>query len=346
MTRSTTPFLKFICLNAAMILFAASTMLAADAARPVAGAEVVRLDKALDALIAPGTQIEKVAGGFKFTEGPMWREGRLWISDVVGDKIFAVSPTGKVDLLVDKAGGYNNPPPDKYLGPNAMVTDKDGTVILAQQGGRKVMRITENKDGQLSMALFLDTFDGKKFNSPNDLVFSPDGTLWFTDPSYGLAGGDKDPLKEIPFNGVYRYSNGKLTAAIKDLTLPNGLGFSPDGKTFYVCNSGPKMAVHQYHVASDGSLSEGPILISFPDGSGPGVPDGMKLDSAGNIWTTAPGGIRIIAPDGKLLGQIKLPETAANLAWADGGSTLYITAQTSVYRLKVATPGKMPLYQK
>jgi gluconolactonase len=324
----------------------ASSMLATDASNSVPGAEIVRLDSALDSLIAPGAQIEKVAGGFKFTEGPMWREGRLWISDVVGDKIFAVSPTGKVDLLIDKAGGYKDPPPGAYLGPNAMVTDKDGSALLAQQGGRKLMRIHPLADGRLEMTLFLDTFEGKKFNSPNDLVFAPDGSLWFTDPSYGLAKGDKDPAKEIPFNGVYRYADGKLTPVIKDLTLPNGLGFSPDGKTFYVCNSGPKMAVHQYRVGADGSLSEGPVLIAFPDGSGPGVPDGMKVDSAGNIWTTAPGGIRIVAPSGKLLGQIKLPETAANLAWADGGNTLYITAQTSVYRLKVATPGKMPLYQK
>jgi gluconolactonase len=339
---------RFIFLGAAA-MFAASagpSALASDSSNQAAGAEIVRLDKGLDDLIAPGTKIEKVASGFKFTEGPMWREGRLWISDVVGDKIFAVSPAGAVELLFDKAGGYNNPPPGKYLGPNAMVTDKDGTVILAQQGGRKLMRITRSGDGQLKMALFLDTFEGKKFNSPNDLVFASDGSLWFTDPSYGLAEGDKDPLKEIAFNAVYHYQNGKLTAAIKDLTLPNGLGFSPDGKTLYVGNSGPKMAVHRYRVAADGSLSEESLLISFPDGAGPGVPDGLKVDSAGNIWTTAPGGIRIIAPDGKVLGHIKLPETAANLAWADDGRTLYITAQTSVYRLKVATRGVMPLYQK
>jgi gluconolactonase len=189
-----------------------------------------------------------------------------------------------------------------------MVTDKDGTVILAQQGGRKVVRI----DLHHKLVPFLDKFEGKKFNSPNDLVFAPDGTLWITDPSYGLAEGDKDPAQELPFNGVYHYADGKLTAAIKDLTLPNGLAFSPDGKTLYVCNSGPKMAVHQYHVASDGSLTEGPVLITYPDGSGPGVPDGMRVDSAGNMGTTAPGGIRIITPDGKVLGQIKLPETAGD----------------------------------
>jgi gluconolactonase len=326
----------------APIVISAGESFAAEAAGQAPGAEVVRFDPALDALIAPGTEIEKVAAGFKFTEGPMWREGRLWISDVVGDKIYAVSPAGQVDLLLDRAGGYKDPPPGKYLGPNAMVTNQDGTVLVAQQGGRKLVRI----DRQLRLVTFLDRFEGKKFNSPNDLVFAPDKSLWFTDPPYGLPGGDKDPDKQIPFNGVYRYANGRLTAAIKDLTLPNGLGFSPDGKTIYVCNSGPKMAVHQYRVAPDGSLAEGRILVGFSDGSGPGVPDGMKVDSRGNIWTTAPGGIRVVAPDGQILGQIKLPETAANLAWADGGRTLYITAQTSVYRLKVRTLGKMPLYQK
>ena len=343
---------KLIVFSAVITIFVASCelkMLSESADQPL-GAEVVRVDKALESLIAPGATIEKVAGGFKFTEGPMWRDGRLWISDVVGDKIYGITPDGKVDLLLEKAGGYKDPPPEAYLGPNAMVTDKDGTVILAQQGGRKLMRITESNDrgqgDQLKMSLFLDAFEGKKFNSPNDLVFALDGALWFTDPSYGLAGGDKDPHKEIPFNGVYRYKDGKLTAVIKDLTLPNGIGFSPDGKTLYVSNSGPKMAVHQYMVASDGSVTEGRILMTFPDGAGPGVPDGLKVDSAGNIWATGPGGIRIIAPNGKLLGQIKLPETAANLAWADDGKTLYITAQTSVYRLKVRTPGKMPLYRK
>jgi gluconolactonase len=338
---------KFVLLAAIVVtVMRAKEAHGADATLPAPGAEVIRFDKALDALIEPGTQIEKVAGGFKFTEGPMWREGRLWISDVVGDKIYAVSPAGQVELLIDKAGGYKDPPLGKYLGPNAMVTDKDGTAILAQQGGRKVVRIERQLNGKLKLVPFLDTFEGEKFNSPNDLVFAPDGSLWFTDPSYGLAGGDNDPAKEIPFNGVYRYADGKLTLAIKDLTLPNGLGFSPDGKTFYVCNSGPKMAVHRYRVAADGSLSESEVLIAFPDGSGPGVPDGMKVDSAGNVWTTAPGGIRIVAPDGKILGQIRLPETAANLAWADGGKTLYITAQTSLYRLKVAILGRMPLYQK
>jgi gluconolactonase len=325
-------------------LGAALAMLAmvGSARAQLPGAEIIRFDDSLDSLIAPGTPIEKVAGDFKFTEGPMWREGRLWISDVVGDTIFAVSPSGAVQVLVEKAGGYPNKPADSYLGPNAMVTDKGGTVLMAQQGGRKLVRIDEH----LTIQPFLNGFGGKKFNSPNDLVFAPDGSLWFTDPPYGLAGGDKDPAKELPYDGVYRYAHGKLTLAVKDLTLPNGIAFSPDGKWLYVANSGPRMRVMKYAVGTHGALSSGKPLIEFPDAKEPGVPDGMKVDSAGNVWTTGPGGIRIVRPDGTVLGQIKLPETAANLAWADGGKTLYITARTGVYRLRVITPGVMPLYQK
>jgi gluconolactonase len=320
----------------------ATIALVCPARAQLPGAEIIRLDPSFDALVAPNTPIEKVAGDFIFTEGPMWHQGRLWISDVVGDTIFAVSAAGTVQTLVSKAGGYPNPPEGSYLGPNAMVTDKDGTVLLAQQGGRKLMRI----DAHLALQPVLDRFHGKKFNSPNDLVFAPDGSLWFTDPPYGLARGDADPLKELRYDGVYRYADGKLTLAVKDLTLPNGIGFSPDGAWLYVANSGPRMRVMKYAVGQHGVLSAGKPLIEFPDTKEQGVPDGLKIDSLGNIWTTGPGGIRIVRPDGKVLGQIKLPETAANLAWADAGRTLYITARTSVYRLRVITPGVMPLYQK
>lgn len=308
-----------------------------------AGQTILRLDPALDQLIAPGTKVEKVAGGFKFTEGPMWRGGRLWFVDVVGDTVNAVTPDGKVEVLVEKAGGFPNKPPASYNGPNAMVTDRDGSVLMAQQGGRKVVRI----DAQRHLVPFLDVFEGHRFNSPNDLVFAPDGSLWFTDPTYGLAKGDADSLKELPFNAVYCYQQGRLSAVIKDLSLPNGLGFSPDGRVLYVANSGPAMRVMQYEVKADGSVSDGTVLIEYPSGAtGPGAPDGLKLDAAGNLWSTGPGGIRIITPQGKVLGQIQLPETAANLAWSGDGKTLYITAQTSIYRIHTLVTGELPLYRR
>ena len=302
-----------------------------------------RLDPALDSIIAPGTKIERVATGFKFTEGPLWRQGRLWFSDLQDDKVLAVTPDGKVEVLIPHAGGLDPFPPDSYRGSNAMVTDKDGSVLLVQQGGRKIVRL----DAQLRPTVVLEKYAGKKLNSPNDLVFAPDGALWFTDPPFGLPQAEKDPAKELTFNGVYRYADGKLEAVIKDLALPNGLAFSPDGKTLYVANFGPERFVTAYEIGAGGAVKSAHELIRYADDEKrPGGPDGLKVDSAGNIWTTGPGGIRIITPQGKVLGQIALPEVAANLGFAEQGKTVYITASSSIYRLRLRTPGTMPIYQR
>ncbi|MGO4213184.1 SMP-30/gluconolactonase/LRE family protein, partial [Terriglobus sp. YAF25] len=283
------------------------------------GGEIIRFDPGLDALIAPGTKIEKVASGFTFAEGPMWQSGRLLFSDVKGNKMYALTPDGNPTLLMDHSGGVENVRPDGgFKGSNGIATNKDGSVLMTQHGARRIVRLDEH----LKPSTFLDRFEGKRFNSPNDLVFAPDGALWFTDPPYGLDRQDSDPTKELKFNGVFRYANGKLTAPIRDLSRPNGIGLTRDGKTLYVSNSGPEMFVEKYKVAADGSVSNGTRFIEYP-GSAPDVPDGLKLDSADNLWTSGPGGIRVISPSGKVLGQIKLPEVAANLAWADDGRTLY-----------------------
>jgi gluconolactonase len=325
------------------LLICVASISSATAQASDAATRIERLDPALDAIIAPGTTIERVATEFKFTEGPLWRQGRLWFSDLRDDKVLAVTADGKVEVLIAHAGGLDPFPPDSYLGSNAMVTDKDGSVLLVQQGGRKIVRL----DAQLRPTTFLDKYQGKKLNSPNDLVFAPDGSLWFTDPPFGLPKMDKDPAKELSFNGVYRYTNGTLQAVIKDLTLPNGLAFSPDGKTLYVANFGPERSVKAYDVGADGTVAHARVLIQYAaDEKRPGGPDGLKVDSAGNIWTTGPGGIRIISPRGKVLGQLVLPEVAANLAFAEQGRSAYITASSSIYKLPLRTPGTMPLYQR
>lgn len=329
-----------LALGSAMTL--AATAPAQEAAAPAAP-QIERLDPGLDALIAPGTSIEKVATDFKFIEGPMWRQGRLWFSDVGGEEIRAVTPDGKVELLVDHAGGYPNPKPGKTVGPNAMVTDKDGTVLYAQQGGRNISRL----DANLNIKPFLSTYNGKKINSPNDLVFAKDGALWFTDPPFGPMNMDPSPPLEQPFAAVYRYANGKLTPMVTDLKLPNGLAFSPDGKTFYVNSYGPEMFTRAYDVGPGGKLSNPRIFFAYDRSMGRGGPDGLKTDARGNVWSTGPGGIRIFTPKGKLLGQIKLPEVAANLGFGGPGyRDLYITASTSVYRIHLKVAGDMPLYRR
>jgi gluconolactonase len=222
-----------------------------------------------------------------------------------------------------------------------MAPDKDGSVLACLQGGRMVVRFDKN----MHEITVLDSYQGKKLNSPNDIVFAPDGSFWFTDPPYGLKGMNRSPDKELPYNAVFRYSKGQLTPVITDLPTPNGIGFSPDGKALYVSNSGPQMYVNAYDVASDGTVSNVRKLIEYQGrGGGPGIPDGLKVDMQGNIWSTGPGGIRIITPQGKVLGQIKLPEVAANLAFAEDGHTLYITASTSIYRLHTKVAGELPLY--
>ncbi len=304
---------------------------------------IVRLDPAFDKLVPPGAIIEKVAGGFQFTEGPLWRpDGHLWFSDVMGNVVRSLTPAGQVQVLIENAGGVSHAPPGSFIGPNAMAADKDGFVLLCQHTNRRIVRL----DPQLHQTVYLDKFEGKRFNSPNDLVFHSDGALYFTDPPYGLLKQDDDPAKELKFNGVFRYANGKLTAVIKDLTRPNGIAFSPDGHLLYISNSDEHRKIWmRYNVNPDGSVSNGSVFADVTDETDPGNPDGMKIDSAGNIYGSGPGGLWVFSPGGKHIGTIKPGETPANCAWAEDGKTLYITATTSVYRIRVAVPGEKALYQ-
>lgn len=314
-------------------------------------AKVMRLSPALDAVLAPDVKIERVAKGFVFTEGPMWHQGALWFSDLQGNKMFSLvdrSADGTLRLMLDKAGGRDSFPAGAYGGSNAMVADRDGTVLMMQHSARRIVRL----DGKLTVTPFLTAYEGKPFNSPNDLVFAPDGALYFTDPPYGLfnpatpnADLDKDSRRAIAFNGVYRYKDGKLTAVITDLPRPNGLAFSPDGRILYVANSEKPSAYYRYDVKPDGTLGSRALFADVTKEPGGGVPDGVKVDSLGNLWASGQGGFRIYSPKGELLGQIILPEVAANLAWGGpDGRTAYFTASTSIYRMTLRIPGHLPLY--
>ena len=306
------------------------------------GTSIKKLDSALDNIIAPGTKIEKVAGGFIFIEGPMWKEGKLWFSDVRGDKVRTYDPkTDKVTVILNDSGGMKNAPPTGNFGSNAMITDKDGSILLT----RMAIGTIERMDDKGGLKPFLSKYEGKRFNSPNDLVFTADGALWFTDPSFGLPKMDADPKKELKYNAVWRYAGGKLAPVVTDMTQPNGIAFSPDGKTLYISNSLPDMYIRTYDVAAGGKLSNPRKLISYP-GSAPDVPDGMKVDSAGNIWATGPGGVRIISPLGKVLGQLVVPEIVANVGFAEDGKTVYLTGSTGLYRLHSKIAGEIPMYYK
>jgi gluconolactonase len=304
---------------------------------------IVRLDPAIDSIVPKDAQIEKVAGDFQFTEGPLWRpDGHLWFSDVVGNLVRSITPSGQVTVLIENSGGQSSAPPGSFIGSNGMIADKDGFVLLCQHTDRRIVRVAKD----LKMAPYLEKYEGKRFNSPNDLVYKSDGTLYFTDPPYGLLKQDDDPAKELKFNGVFRYAGGKLQVVVKDLTRPNGLAFSPDEKTLYVANSDEKRKVWmRYDVAADGTVSNGRVFADVTAETADGLPDGMKVDVQGNIYASGPGGLWVFSPEGKHLGTIKPPETPANCNWADDGKTLYITARTSVYRIRVANKGEKALYQ-
>jgi gluconolactonase len=296
-----------------------------------------------DSLVPQNAQIEKIGGGFQFTEGPLWRpEGLLWFSDVTGNVVRSLTPDGKVQVLIQNAGGPINAPASSYGGPNGMIADKEGAVLLCQHTNRRIVRVAKD----LTITPVLEKFEGKRFNSPNDLVYKSDASLYFTDPPYGLLKQDDDLAKELKFNGVFRYAGGKLQPLIKDLSRPNGIVFSPDEKTLYVANSDEKRKVWmQYDVSADGGVSNGRLFADVTTETEGGLPDGMKVDSLGNVYATGPGGVWVFSSEGKHLGTIKPPEIPANCNWGDDGTALYITARTSVYRVKLAVAGKKALYQ-
>jgi gluconolactonase len=304
---------------------------AAASIAPSGIGKIERIDPAFDALVAPSAAIEKVAGGFKFTEGPLWRpDGTLWFSDVPGNVVRSLTPDGKVTVLIENSGGAPNPAPEGFIGANGMAEAPDGSVWMVQHAARRIVRVGPDR----TLTPVVSDFEGKRFNSPNDLVFAKDGALYFTDPPYGLAKQDDDPAKEITFNGVYRLANGRVQALVRDLNRPNGLAFSPDFKILYVNNSdAAKNLVMRYEVAADGTLANGRVLADLTS-KVEGLADGLKVDAKGNIYTTGPAGVWVLSPQGKHLGTIKTPEIPANCGWGDDGKTLYITATTGVYRVK------------
>lgn len=313
-----------------------------------------RLDPAIDAIVPKDAKLERVATGFTWVEGPVWMPGGyLFFAEITSNSIRKLTPSGDVSIFLQPSGYQGTTPyPHKEPGTNGMTLDRRGRLTIAGHAQRDVFRIESLVPGA-PHTILADTYQGKRLNSPNDLVYKSDGSLYFTDPPYGLP---EQPNKAYPqeqaFSGVYRIPNAlsqkpgaapareKLQLLVSDLPKPNGIAFSPDEKFLYVSNSGPKKLWMRYTVKPDGTLTDAKVFYDASADQRPGVPDGMKVDRQGNIYSSGPGGIWIISPAGKPLAVLHTPLNASNVAWAGADrKTLYITATDSIYRIHLNIPG-------
>lgn len=338
---------------AVVLLFVMALGLSRREARAADGNAVERMDPALDALVSPDAKLELVKGGFGFTEGIVWVEqGKspyLLLSDMYANVIYKLTPDGKVSLYLDRSGytGYDiwrvgMPQPDRdrkdvffMIGSNGLALDRQGRLVIATWSGRSIDRIEKNG----KRTILADRYEGKRFGGTNDLVVKKDGAIYFTDGFGGLRGREKDPGRELDFAGIFMLKDGKVTLAIKDIATPNGLVFSPDEKYLYA-NGSQNNYIRRYDVQPDDTLTNSRLLIDMKDDKVPGITDGMKVDTKGNIWESGPGGVWVITPEGKHLGTIRIPELVANLEFGDADNkTLYIAARTGVYKIRVNTAG-------
>jgi gluconolactonase len=301
-------------------------------------AELDVRDKRLHDLVTADAAVDRIAGGLTFTEGPVWRRDELLFSDIPKDRIARWRRLPEGPELTTFATGMSN----------GLTLDRQGRVLAAEHYGRRVTRVAD--DG--TRTVLAEQFQGKRLNSPNDIVVKSDGAIYFTDPPYGVQrsrpGTVRPPDwwtrpiegKEQSVHGVYRIApDGRLDLVVDDFALPNGLAFSPDESVLYIDDSA-RTHIRAFDVRQDGMLTGSRVLLDMAS-SDPGVPDGMKIDVQGNVFCTGPGGVWVCRADGAFLGRIALPELPANLAWAEDGSVLHITARTSVYRLQTQTRGSL-----
>jgi gluconolactonase len=313
---------------------------------------VERLDPSINQIIPANATLERVATGFTWTEGPIWIKtgGFLLFAEIPSNSIRKLTPDGKVSILMQPSGYEGSAP---YGGPepgsNGMTLDVRGRLTVAGHARRSVWRL-ETLDPKGQRTVLADSYQGKKLNSPNDLVYSSDGSLYFTDPPYGLP--TKTNIKELEINGVYRIpkaldrkpgappANDQLQLLVNDLPRPNGIAFSPDEKYLYVNNTEPRKLWMRYRVLPDGSLTDGKVFFDATSDKRTGGPDGMKVDIQGNVYSAGPAGVWIFSPEGKHLATLDIPERVGNLNFGGpNGTTLYITASSSVYRVTLKIPG-------
>src|SRR5947208_6255887 len=328
-------------------------------AQKIAEKPVVRLDPALDALVSPDAKLELVRGGYGFTEGIVWvpqsKTGHLLLSDMPANVIYKLSTDGKQQSVYLDHSGYtgqdiwrvgfmqtngkdrSDPLFEEFpmIGSNGLALDRQDRLIIATWAGRSIDRIEKNG----KRTVLADRYEGKRFGGTNDVVVKKDGSIYFTDGFGGLRLREKDPRKELDFGGVYMLRNGKVSLVINDIPNTNGLAFSPDEKYLYANGSRDKF-VKRYEVQPDGTLTNGMMFIDISQDPTPGITDGLRVDIKGNLYETAAGGVWIISPEGKHLGTILTPELAANVEFGDADrKTLYIAARTSIYKIRLNTPG-------
>lgn len=324
------------------LLFIVSPLcgIAANQQLPAFTPLIERFDPAFDRLVASDARIEKLASGFTWSEGPVWIEGELIFSDVPENVAYRWKPgMTTVEIFLKPSGLLSPKDGFREPGSNGLARDAQGRLLLCQHGERRIARYDEGRFTSLA-----ERWQGKRFNSPNDLAIRTNGEIYFTDPSYGLEGGNNSKLKEIPFNGVYRVGlDGVVALLTKGITFPNGIAFSPDEKLLYIGVSDAKATrVVAFDVQPDGTIANGRTFFDAQplrkDGA-KGLVDGLKVDRAGNVWSSGPGGILVISPDGKLLGRLNTGVATANCNWGDDGSTLYITADMFLVRVRTKTKG-------
>ncbi|HVZ72749.1 MAG TPA: SMP-30/gluconolactonase/LRE family protein [Polyangia bacterium] len=306
---------------------------------PDEGASIERRSPALDALVPRGARVEKLADGFLFTEGPVWHpDGYLLFSDPNANVIYRWTPDGSLSVFRTKSGyraldvgAYGQP------GSNGLALDPQGRLTIDEHGNRRVTRVEKN--GVLTV--LADRYDERRLNSPNDLVYRSDGALYFTDPPFGLPQFFDDPRKELPYSGVYCVTNGQVKLVAKELSGPNGLAFSPDERYLYVDNWDlARKVILRYEVSPDGSLHDPFVFADLTAVRGEQAFDGLKVDERGDVYAAGPGGLLVFSPRGEHLGTIRLSEQPANFAWGDADRrTLYVTARTGLYRVRLSVAG-------
>ena len=331
--------MKRILLSALCALAPLLASAADDKPHPL-HARIVRLDPAFDALVAPDARIEQLADGFRWSEGPTWFEGGVVFSDVLANTAYRWREGMKqAEVFLRPSGLVAAKPGFREPGSNGLGHDAQGRLLLCQHGERQIAR-WENG----TFATVANRYEGKRFNSPNDLAVRRNGDIYFTDPPYGLDKIVDSPLRELSFAGLYRIgTDGNVTLLERGLTFPNGLAFSPDEQTLYVAVSDASATrIMAYDVQRDGSLARQRVFFDAQPRhlqKLPGLCDGMKVDRDGNLWATGPGGVMVISPAGKLLGVIDTGEPTGNCCWGDDGSSLYITANCFLLRVKTKTKG-------